>query len=77
MQEDLHTELIIKEECDAMNIEESVEYSTDNITTMESTVEYSTDNIKTVESTSVKIEKEENLKIVDPPLVTIHPGNEF
>ena len=73
-----------------MNIDESVEYSTDNITTVESTVEYSTDNITTVESTVeystdnittvetiiVKEEvKEQHAETVDPLHVTIQPGN--
>ena len=50
-------EFIIKVECDSMNIGESVEYSTDNITT--------------VESTMVKEEvKEEHAETEDPLIKT-------
>ena len=68
MQEDLYTELVIKEEYEYTNTDESV----DNITTLESTAvkqEVKEENVKTEDPLLVTIQpgnKEKNVKTEDP-----------
>ena len=75
MQEDLHTEFIIKEECEYT--EDPVVYRADNITTVESTtvkIETKIESIE-IEDSLLQTVQPGNIGTVDPLLVTIQPGN--